>query len=787
MSENHEIEELKPKSPFDIKRFFIKFSRSYILIGVLLVVFLGGAYLYHRYSPPLYRVIAYLQIHTAPTASSLIGGSPFSSNPSGSQESFADLNGEIFKLQSANLIAEVVDSLRLNIALHKGNNSDRNQVSTIDMPVSFDLVKPASESNTGEYQLVLDSSYYTLIGENTRNSYEYGVPVDIEGYKLTLNKDSHQNAPLRGTYQMRILATPSVVAKYQGRIMVGAMSKGGPGMLQVGIEDELPERGKRIVEVLKYKYDYANYVFKNRALQSEIDFLDRRLAAVNEDLESQENYVKNFKAGNQINDVSSSANQLLGSLTQIDQQKYDNEYKENLLDLIKSNINSTDPTEKRINVNGIQDQDLSLLVGKYNDLVGQKADLLTFAAPKDLRIPQLDVKLQETKNAIRSRVASLERELAASNSFLNKQQQTTSKRFSTLPAKEKDYIQVNRLLNIKQTLYIFLLQKKEDKNIEFASSGLADSRLVDWKISNVQNPKPPVLFAGAGFAALLVSALIVLLKMLLSKKIETSDEIYRNTNLHVIGEVAHAGNSAESLLVKKDDASPITEQFRTLRTNLFYLTHELRSKVCMVTSAVSGEGKSFVALNLASALAISNKKTIILEFDLRYPGILPDEENAHKPGLTDFLAGEVDIEELVHPVVGAENLYFMSAGKMAIHNAGELILSDKMRFLFEYLKKKFEFIIVDTPPVEAVSDAISIGAWADLTLYVVRHKYSSRRSIELINKLSEDSKLPRPVLVVNGIHSDGEFQNVHGYGYGYSNAKGYNKRKARKTGHLKIA
>lgn len=786
MSEIREQEELSPKNTFDFRRFFLKFFRSYLQTIILLVLFIGAAYLYHKNNLPLYKVVAYLQIQTSPAASNLLGGTPFSSNASASQDNFSDVNGEILKLQSANLMAEVVDSLHLNVEVFKNSGNKSRVVSISDMPVQVSINRPEIEQSTSEYELILDSSFYTLVKDNVRNSFEYGVVTNLEGYQFSLNRRPENNAVLKGNYHFRIVPSGSVVSKYQGRLVVAPLSKGGPGMLQVSVSDELADRGREIIEVLKYKYDFANYLFKNRALQSEIEFLDKRLASVNEDLESQENYVKNFKADNQINDVSSSANQLLGSLSEIDTRKHENEYKANLLDLIRSNINSNDPNDKRINVNGIQDGDLSALVNKYNDLVTQKIDLLAHAAPKDLRIPQLDSKIQESKSAIRSRVNSLEKELTASNDFLRKQQQSTSVRFATLPAKEKDYIQVNRLLNIKQTLYIFLLQKKEDKNIEFASSGLAGSRTVDWKISNLQNPKPPVLFGGAAFAAIVCSALIVLARMLFSKKIETSKEIYQNTHLHVIGEVANVDSKQEGILVKKDDSSPITEQFRTLRTNLFYLMHGLHSKVCMVTSAVSGEGKSFVALNLASAIGISNRKTILLEFDLRYPGIIHEEDSVSRPGLTDFLTEEISIESIIHPVAGFDNLFLIGAGKKAVHNAGEIILCDKMRYLFEYLRKKYEFIIVDTPPVEAVSDALSIGAWADLTLYVVRHKYSSRRSIELINKLDEDSKVPRPVLVVNGIHSDGEFQNIHGYGYGYSSVnKGY-KRKG-KTGHLKIA
>ncbi len=195
------------------------------------------------------------------------------------------------------------------------------------------------------------------------------------------------------------------------------------------------------------------------------------------------------------------------------------------------------------------------------------------------------------------------------------------------PLKKKDYIKVNRLLNIKQTLFIFLLQKKEDKHIEFASSGLADSRTIDWKVSSVQDPKPSVLYAGAFLGAIALSAAVIALKMLLNKRIETSKEIYQATTLPIAGEIAFAGKLENEIVVTQDNVSPVAEQFRTLRTNLFYLSQAMSNKIMLVTSAISGEGKSFISLNLANAIAISGRKTILLEFDLRNPGLLNQVEN----------------------------------------------------------------------------------------------------------------------------------------------------------------
>lgn len=778
------VDENAGSSSFDIKRFFSKVLKNYLWFIVAIIVFVAGAYSYLRFTTPLYQVAAFIQVQPPNDAATILGGSPFSSSGNANARNYPDVNGEIFKLQSAALIGEVIDSLKLDVEITTKSRI-QNRPANIDLlPFAIVIKKKDNKRQSPVYKLTVEDQSFALQTENKIFKGIYGQPMIIEGDTVTVQLNDPSEIKKKNTWQIRFVARQNAVANYMKRLTVAPVPKGGIGMLQVVMRDEIPQRARKIVDVLIYKYDLANFIFKNKALRSEMDFLDNRLVTVNEELNTQENYVRNFKASNKINDVSSSANELLSSLTNIDTKKSDNEYKENLLRLIETNINANSGKEERINVPGLQDADLANLVAKYNDLVTQKSTILEQGAPLDLRLPPINAKLGTTKENILNRIGSIRQELTTSNNFLSNQERSTTGRFVTLPEKEKDYIQVNRLLNIKQSLYVFLLQKKEDKNIEFASSGILGSRIVDWRVSGVQDPKPSLIYAAAFLAGLILPAAIILIRFLLNKRIETPAEIYKATTLPIAGEIAYVGRLKDEMVMKADNVSPVAEQFRTLRTNISYVNQGAPNKVLLVTSGISGEGKSFISLNLANTLAISNKKVVLIEFDLRNPCLAGSLGADNTIGIANYLSGEIEIGQIIQPVKECENLFFVSSGIPLPANPGEIILNNRMQMLFDYLRQHFDFIVMDTPPIEAVSDALSLGKWADSSFFVIRHKYSLRSSLVRMNRLYEDQKLPRPALIINGIRRGEGFNNVHGYGYGYSDM---DKLKKKKRSNLKIA
>lgn len=766
------------KRKFETGLFLLKLRKNWFWILASVLLFFLGAYCYLRYSTPVYQAIAFLQIRSNESDNTL-GATPFTP-ATRIDRNIPDLNGEIFKLQSSELIGKLVDSLKLDLRLTEQTRVNQAPVSLEELPFHISVKKDPHIIKRDEYRLTVDAAGFMLQSGNKTVRGGYGSPVIIATDTFFI-QSSTAGAPPKKTYLLQMLSRQQAIRECQAKLVVAPMAKGGLGMLQVAFSDPLPQRARRMAEVLIHEYDYVNFLFKNKALQSEMSFLDKRLEAVDKELESQENYVKNFKVSNKINDVSSSASQLLVNLSGIDSRKSDNEYKESLLRLVEVNLENG-KTEERINVSGLQDADLLGLVAKYNDLVFQKKDILSQGTTRDLRLEPVNARLAETRQHIVRRVAAIRQELQANNRFLQSQEHSTESKFVVLPEKEKNYIQVNQLLNIKQTLLIFLLQRKEDKNMEFASAAMAGSRIVDWRTSRLQAQGPYTIYGAALAIGLIIPVTILLVRFLLNKKIETSADVYAATSLPVTGEIIFV-KSPGMPAVWTDNYSPLAEQFRTLRTNVAYLNKSGNKKIFLVTSTVSGEGKSFISLNLARALAMVNKKVVLLEFDLRNPCLSELLGFREKPGVAELLAGNASAELVVAPLADYANLHFIAAGNDTEGNASEMLMSDQLPKLFEYLRRNFDYVIIDSPPIEAVSDALNLGEYCDATLFVVRHKYTLRSSVNRLNQLAEQQKLPSPSIVINGIRPREGFNEALGYGYGYR----YQGKMGRKKQKLSIA
>jgi tyrosine-protein kinase Etk/Wzc len=776
------IEDKDGAKGFDIKQYFNKLVSHYWLFLLSILIFVGGALAYLRYTPTLFKFSTSILIKPPANAASLLGGSPFAANTEQGGDQI-DMGNEIYKLKSAALVAKAVDSLNLDINLSTKGHIKRQAVNQDSLPFRIIVKKSNPENESPEYTLTLmNGSYRLQADDNLPVTGNYNRPLLLGSDTLTIS------APITFTgsqykFLFQYESRESAIDKYIGRIEAAPVPKAGAGMLQVSVRDEFSFRARQFVNILIAEYDVANLKYKNQALMQEMNFLDQRLREVKEELNQQEATVSNFKASNKINNVSSSADEMLANLKTIDDKKTDNLYKSNLLNLIETNLkgSSANGRDEILNASGLQDPVTADLVAKYNDLASQKKSIIENGTEQDPRLVALNSKLTEYRNSILTSVNALRQELITNNSFLSTQEKNVTGRFVTLPAKERNYIEVNRLLGIKESLYMFLLQRKEDKHIEFASQTVADSRVIDSRMSsNSREPQPFLILAVAGIVALILPSIIVLLRMLTNKTVESRRDIEASTDLPIAGEIGYVRRPASNMLITSNSLTPEAEQFRTLRTNIAYLGQKLAAKVHLVTSSVSQEGKSFVSLNMANSYAIRNKKVVLLEFDLRNPGLSYKLDIDDSVGLANYLIGDAELSEIIVPLKEYENLSFISAGSPLPSNPGEIILTTRMEELMQYLKANYDVIVIDTPPVGLVSDALSLAKYADLSFFVIRHRYSLRTSLKLVNKLKAEGRLPALSIIMNGVR-DKSYNNGTNYGYGYGYSYGYRGKKKSKN------
>jgi capsular exopolysaccharide synthesis family protein len=344
-----------------------------------------------------------------------------------------------------------------------------------------------------------------------------------------------------------------------------------------------------------------------------------------------------------------------------------------------------------------------------------------------------------------------------------------------VPRKERAFLEISRQQAIKQELYLYLLKKREETAVSKAAN-IDNARIVDSAKANKQpfSPKRQMIYLSALLVGLLLPAGMVYGRSLLNNKVESKKDITAATAAPIVGEIGHSPYIS-NVVVLEDPRHPIAEQFRLLRTNLQYMTRAgSEARVILFTSSMSGEGKSFISLNLASMLSLGGKKVVLLEFDLRKPKLSKYLGLDNEEGLSSFLIGKrTDIYQLAKSVRGMENLHFIGSGVIP-PNPAELISNEQTKSLFDQLKNRFDYIIIDAPPVGVVTDALLLAAHSDTNLYIVRQNYTLKAQLELLNDLYQEKKLPNCGIVINDIKR----QKGYGYGYGY----GYDKegKKAKK-------
>jgi capsular exopolysaccharide synthesis family protein len=424
---------------------------------------------------------------------------------------------------------------------------------------------------------------------------------------------------------------------------------------------------------------------------------------------------------------------------------------------------------------GISDGTLSSLISTYNASQLERKSLIDANIPatnarvrqKDDQLERLRVNILENlDNLVNSYKAAIQRFKENTGELLGKMQQ--------LPEKQQELEEIKQQRNMKQTVYNLLMQKREESAISSAAT-ISNIKVLEEAVPNRTpiSPDKGSIRLIAIIIGLSLPALFIVGVELLNDKITTRSDIEKLTAAPILGEVGHAFGD-ETLVVKSHNRGIVAEQFRIIRSNLQYILARNPKSVLLITSSFSGEGKSFVSTNMGAVMSLANKKTIVLEFDIRKPKVLSGLGIPKKPGLTNYLLGKIPLEELPIPVQGYENYFVLACGPLP-PNPAELLLDPKLGELFTYLKQEFDVIIIDTAPVGMVSDAMTLSQFADATLYIVRQGHTFKKQIGLIDDYYQSNKLPKISIVMNDVkvRSGYGYYGYGRYGYGYGYGAGY--------------
>lgn len=564
----------------------------------------------------------------------------------------------------------------------------------------------------------------------------------------------------------------AVIKSFASRLRVSQPNKSA-SVLFLTMEDSSPDRAAAYIDRLIYFYELSSLQDKNRVAANTLRFVEDRLGIISRELTAVEGDIQRYKTNAGIVDLSSESTLFLDKVKENDSQLGQVNIQLGTLGEIEKYIASKAGTRVVAPATvGLDSPTLTALIGSLLDLEGQRERLIRTVPEKSVPIETIDDQIRNTKRNIADNVQTLRRILANTQSSL----QTTNKRIEstirTIPQKERQLLDISRKASIQGNLYNYLLQKREETAMSFASA-VSDLRIVDDAQAD-PNPIKPVkrnYYLVALLVGILLPVLVLWLMDYFNNKVSRKSQIEDATDAPIIGEVIQSDQVNSPLEVTAKSRSLLSEQIRALRTNIQFFNADTGAKqTILVTSSISGEGKSFISLNLGASLAIADKKVVLLELDMRKPKLHRYIKEASPVGLSSYLSGQATLDEIIKPVPGYDSLFFIPCGILP-PNPSELLSGDKMRYLFENLREHFDVVIADTPPVGLVTDANILAKHANMTLYIVRHLYTGKGFLKNIDTLYKEKRFPNMCLIINGIDVKKDFE--YNYGYGYDAGYGY--------------
>ena len=777
-NENPKIEVTSLK----IKESINKYWNYKILFIFSVVSFMFFTYVFLYFKVPIYTSSIKILLKYsnggysggAKSGTSDIGLGFFSNRP--------NLANEVEIIKAVSLMERVVEKNNLNTEIYfLGRARNLELFDRSNPPImQFLNITDSSKVHSVRVGVIGDKIYYMKGGRVTYINNLQEISLG-DGANFKVNFNVVKSNKVKSDYYCTWYPSRQIASRIAGGIGSGTLNKEAT-ILSLSYSYPLPQKGREILNALATEYSLLNIETKNQTIDNTLQFIDGRLSIIGKDLGDVEKDMLQFKQANNAVDLPKQLSTGMGNSEILKSKNNELTVKMQVCDMLSEYINNPKRRYNLIPSNlGIEDMTLSRLVGLYNDDVAKRELLLKTLPEGNIEIRKIEAALDNTRNKALESIRNVKTELRNVYSFNSRELGDITAEVKEIPKKEKELLDIERQQQIKERLYLFLLEKREESAISKASA-VSNSNPLDEAVSSgpigAQNS---VIYSLSFVLGLAFPILIIFIKDLLNDKIITKKDIEEISAIPIIGDVGHQSNVGREIL--QNSRGRVAEQLRLLLTNLQYFVNpKLKSKILLITSTVKGEGKSFISMNLATALARSGKKTLVLEFDLRRPRISKSLGIPNEIGLSNFLSGNIEINQLIKSIEGVENLFLVSSGIVPPNPAELLMQEDKLQEMFLNLKEIFDYIIIDTAPLGLVSDAKLLSRYSDLNLYIVRHRFTLKSHIAFIDSLYSNKILPNVALVVNDAVTKGVSSYYSGYGagsylyggyYGYSYGYGY--------------
>lgn len=781
------LDEEKSKEPgFDlnIKRVITRIIKFWYLVVISVLVAVVIAYFFNRYSARIYPVkasIIILQSEENAGAKFLYDNELL--NP------FRNYYNELYIMRSYPLLMQVVEDLHFDVSYYREGNIKTTEYYDPDFPVQFKLLGDHRPYGRSIDLQVIDNQKFSieLLNEDEQlnkkyESLQFNDTVRINGYSMIVYSKGDLKS-LNGKFFRVSFNDPFVLARTYSSKLTATFAQMGASVVNLEVNGEVPL--KEIQFLSKFIENYQQYDIdkKNKMANNAIRFLNDQLRFMGDSLNILEDKVENFKHKNVITSLGNETSRLYLKMENLEDQRFQftlrQNYYEYIIPLLTNEQFDGIFTPSSV---GVSDNVVS---GLITSLIASRAQLNRYQgvekrADNPLYLEQLE-NIRLIKSDILKTIENTRKTDAINIKFMNDQIKLIKGELSRLPGSEREFVDIQRDYSLKESLYVFLLQKRTEAGLSKAST-TSDIVVVNPPLAGAAvSPKiKQNYFLGLGIG-LLIPLIGFVLVEILNDRIQSREDIEKLTSVPVIAGIGHNAGK-DQLIVYNKPRSAMAESFRALRSNLNYFTGNKPNLVFLVTSSLPGEGKTFTTLNLSSVFALAGKRTLIIGADLRRPKLFDELGLNNDVGLSQYLSDLVPLEQVIQPTK-IENLSLIAGGPMP-PNPSELLLRPKMDDLLKLLREQFDCIVIDTPPLSFVADAFVLSKYADHSIFVVRQDFTPRAALTSLQEYFATRKLTNISVLFNDLQKSGpgygyynhSYSGYGYYGYGYgqkSNDEGY--------------
>lgn len=765
----------------DLKKTVLQYLKYWPWFIVCVLLSVSIAFLYLRYSTNIYQTNAQIKIlkdQNGLDLSGLSGGSPLI------DMSKVNLENERSVLKSRRIASKVVETLDLTSSYYKSGSIKSSEIWQDERPFKVFFIENDSVYDTAtplytvEFK-TLDQFEIKNPQSNFTKTYQVGEPMNIEGYPLILNFNPSYNGDITQlsgtTYNFRFRSMSNAISSLTGQISVEPLGDRSE-ILDLSIKGQNKNKSEDILNALITQFNQDGIEDNRLVAKRTEEFVIERLDYLVSELDTVESGLASFKSENDLVEIQNNASALFGKISEAELRVFEISNQLSLAKNFKDELLEQDPYELLPARIGITNDNINSFTETYNQKILERERLLISSTLENPTVKELEKVIKQLRGNILKTLDNYIKSLEISLEKVKRREREFDVNIGKLPEQEKEIRNIQRQQAVKEKLYLFLLQKREEAALSYAITAPI-IKVVDYAYTQPSpvSPKSQIIMLSSLVIGLVIPFGVLYIFFLFDTKIKTKDQIRAFLpKMPIIAEVPQHKEEVNKIILPNDRSS-IAEAFRIMRTNLNFMSiktdgnSKSDSEVVFVTSTTKGEGKTFVTINLASSLVAAKKKTLLMGCDLRNPQI-HNYLNLKKDqiGVTNYLYdNSVSIDDLIinNPTIDLD-LDVILSGDIP-PNPSEMLMSSRFSQLMEEAKKKYDYIIVDTAPTILVTDTILISKYADITLYITRAGFTDTRLFPHIRDIYEQKKLVNMGVVINGLEESGINAYNYGYGYGY--------------------